>query len=174
MIENNYPLPNIKEYSDFIMITEEKSNASKLLSVDCEMCTTSIGKLELTRITIVNEEHTVIYDKYVKPLNPIVDYLTRYSGITPELLLNVTTNLSDVQNDLLSSEFIDKNTIICGHSLENDLLALKLIHTKLIDTALLYPANRSGIKFPLRFLTQNLLGYKIQKHIILQKMLLLL
>jgi RNA exonuclease 1 len=34
---------------------------------------------------------------------------------------------------------IDSNTIIIGHSLENDLKTLRIIHGRCIDTALLLP-----------------------------------
>lgn len=69
----------------------------------------------------------------------------RYSGITPQLLSNVTTTLPIVQKEL--SEMIHSETILAGHSLENDLIALKVVHTKVMDTALLFPrqgANTAG------------------------------
>ena len=46
------------------------------------------------------------------------------SGITPELLSDVTTYLGDVQS-LLQSR-LPSNTILCGHSLNFDLAALKV------------------------------------------------
>lgn len=35
-------------------------------------------------------------------------------------------------------EFIDKDTILLGHALENDLQALQLIHKRVIDTSILF------------------------------------
>jgi RNA exonuclease 1 len=35
--------------------------------------------------------------------------------------------------------FINAHTILIGHGLENDLRALKLVHTTLIDTSIVFP-----------------------------------
>ena len=48
----------------------------KIFSVDCEMCNTEVGP-ELTRISVVGWDGTVVYNTLVKPPRPIVDYLTQ-------------------------------------------------------------------------------------------------
>lgn len=50
--------------------------------------------------------------------------IQRYSGITPGLLENVHTTVGDVQQRLL--EIISPDDIIVGHSLDNDMRALKV------------------------------------------------
>ncbi len=50
--------------------------AYQLLALDCEMCKTDGGQLELTRISIVAEDGSVVLDELVKPDRPITDYLT--------------------------------------------------------------------------------------------------
>ena len=106
-----------------------------LLAIDCEMCQTTKGS-ELTRISIVDSKLMVVCDKLVKPPNEITNYLTQWSGITENLLKDVTLTIEDVHDEIF--DFMDSNTILCGHSLENDLIAMKLIHNKVIDTAVLY------------------------------------
>lgn len=105
-------------------------------AIDCEMCYTTHG-LDLTRVTVINSSCKVIYETLIKPLHPIIDYNTRYSGITEEQMADVKTTLLDVQATLLS--MFNNKTILIGHSLESDFKALKLIHDTVIDTSVLYP-----------------------------------
>nr|POF12863.1 putative exonuclease [Quercus suber] len=139
----------------------------KVLALDCEMCITSApGVLpqifSLTRISIINWDGDVVLDELVKPAAPITDYLTPYSGITPEMLRDVTTTLSDIQVKLRS--ILTPQTILVGHSLVSDLNALMITHPFVIDTALLYPHPRGPpLKSSLKWLSQKYLSREIQK-----------
>eukprot|EP01125_Pyxidicula_operculata_P015033 TRINITY_DN5080_c0_g1_i2.p1 TRINITY_DN5080_c0_g1~~TRINITY_DN5080_c0_g1_i2.p1 ORF type:complete len:360 (-),score=84.28 TRINITY_DN5080_c0_g1_i2:23-1102(-) len=143
-----------KEFSKF----EKNPKSLNLVALDCEMCKTNEG-FELTRIAVVDENEKVLLDQYVKPKNPIIDYLTQYSGVTEAHLSNVTTTLEDIHTTL--KNWISEDTILVGHSLENDLKALKIVHTKVIDTSVLFPAGE-GSKNKLKFLSLKFLNWPIQ------------
>jgi RNA exonuclease 1 len=183
MKENNYPLPGDPKYAHYFNTatlrsshitrdpanntTESKTESTdtpdkvyKLLAIDCEMCSTTKG-MALARVSVVDDNLNVIYDALVKPQEPIVDYLTEYSGITEETLKNVSLTHSEAQKNVL--KYLNKDTILIGHSLENDLHALQIIHTRVVDTAILYPNIRGErYKYSLKYLSQKLLGTRIQ------------
>ncbi|KAK4046506.1 para-aminobenzoate synthase, (PABA) [Microbotryomycetes sp. JL201] len=131
-----------------------------VLGLDCEMCLTEDGS-ELARLSIVDQKGQRIYDSLVKPEKPIVDYLTKFSGLTEEKLASVTKTLEDVQRDLI--DIIDYNTILIGHSLECDLRVLKLVHSNIIDTSVIYQHPRGPpFKASLKWLAQKWLKREIQ------------
>ncbi|XP_033119271.1 RNA exonuclease 5-like [Anneissia japonica] len=132
------------------------SDASPLIAIDCEMSMTHNGQ-ELTRVSVVNEKLEVLYDTLVKPYNKIVDYCTKYSGITKELLNPVTTRLEDVQKKLL--KLIPPDAILVGQSLNGDLMALKMYHPHCIDTSDLFT---NKYRVGLKILTKHYLKRDIQ------------
>ncbi|OXB61640.1 hypothetical protein ASZ78_006328 [Callipepla squamata] len=134
-----------------------------IFALDCEMCYTKQG-LELTRVTVINSDLKVVYDTFVKPHTKVVDYNTRFSGVTEEDLENTSITLRDVQAVLLN--MFSADTILIGHSLESDLFALKLIHGTVVDTAIVFP-HRLGLPYKraLRTLMADYLKRIIQDNV---------
>ncbi|XP_059244515.1 RNA exonuclease 1 homolog isoform X2 [Mustela nigripes] len=134
-----------------------------IFALDCEMSYTTYG-LELTRVTVVDTDMHVVYDTFVKPDNEIVDYNTRFSGVTAADLADTSISLRDVQAVLLS--MFSADTVLIGHSLESDLLALKVIHTTVVDTSVLFP-HRLGLPYKrsLRNLMADYLRQIIQDNV---------
>lgn len=128
-------------------------------SLDCEMCFTTSG-LEVARVTLLRPDGSVLYDAFVKPQNPIIDYNTRFSGLTAKDLDGVTRTLNDVQKDLLN--LLNADTILIGHGLENDLRALRLLHPQVVDTAVIFP-HHYGL--PFRRSLRSLVGTYLHKDI---------
>ena len=138
------------------------TNGRSILAMDCEMCRVEGGEMALTRISLVEWDGNVLLDELVKPDKPIIDYLTPFSGITPAKLENVTTSLLDIQNEVLRK--LTPKHILIGHSLNSDLMALKITHPFVVDTSILYPHPRGPpLKSSLKWLAQKYLGREIQK-----------
>ncbi|MES1921374.1 hypothetical protein MHBO_002908, partial [Bonamia ostreae] len=133
-----------------------------IVAMDCEMVLTNNGS-ELARCTVVDFEGNVVYDEFCKPDAPIVDYCTAFSGIDKKIMDKTSKRLGNVQNEL--AKVLTPATIICGHSLENDLLALRLVHEKVIDTSLLFAhPNGPPWKLALRVLAKKYLRRDIQQN----------
>lgn len=133
-----------------------------LLGMDCEMVQTASGSA-LARVSIVGPEGEVLYDQLVRPTEPITDYLTQWSGITEEMLTGSNiASLEAVQAKVL--QLVSANNILVGHSLENDLEALRLVHERIIDTALLFPHPRGWpYRNGLASLSANILKRKLDR-----------
>ncbi|CEG48864.1 small rna degrading nuclease 5-like [Plasmopara halstedii] len=139
---------------------DNRSAAQLLLSLDCEMCRTTKG-VELTRVTLIDADENILLDEYVRPKNPIVDYCTRYSGITCDIMETTTMRLDDIQKQFLT--FVPAEAILIGHSIENDLKALRILHRRIIDTVSMYPHPKGPpFRSALRFLTSKFLNRSIQ------------
>ncbi|KAJ6644311.1 Muskelin [Pseudolycoriella hygida] len=168
MVDEAYPLPLQGElanrFKDFVMTKNEYrpvTSSSPMFGLDCEMCFTSAGCNEVTRISVVNERYESIYETLVLPKNKIVNYLTPYSGITAEMMSNVTKSLDEVQRDL--QKLLPPDAILVGQSLNCDLHAMKMMHPYIIDTSVIF--NLSGvprIKSKLQTLAREFLGEQIQ------------
>lgn len=142
---------------------EDDPKSYAVYALDCEMCYTTKG-LELTRVTIIDPDCKTVYESLVKPLNPIIDYNTQFSGITKDQMDRTSTSILQVQANIL--HLCNSKTILIGHSLESDMKALKIVHGHVIDTSILFP-HRLGLphKKALRVLASEYLNKIIQSNV---------
>ena len=152
---NSVSVTNGEDQGVFVASMQtEHMNSPRVFALDCEMVKTAKG-VELARVTLLqmtgvgkgaDEEvsYKVVLEEFVKPYEPILDYVTRYSGVTAAIMNDVTTRLEQIQAAIMS--IIDKNDIVVGHSLENDLRALRLVHDNVVDTAMVFQA-KNGRKY---------------------------
>ncbi|MCO5558798.1 hypothetical protein L7F22_035412 [Adiantum nelumboides] len=77
MQEHRYPLCGNDDGCIQTQPADGQCPCQRLVALDCEMCYTKDG-LELTRVSLVDEQGKVLFDSLVKPSNPIVDYNTKY------------------------------------------------------------------------------------------------
>jgi len=162
-VSNNFDPDHLAGYMATLDKPEPLDGNHGAFALDCEMCYTTMG-CELTRITVIDEAGNTVYETLVLPDNPIIDYNTRFSGITDKDMQGVETTIRDVQAVLLN--LFSSKTILIGHSLESDFKALKLIHNTVVDTSVVFP-HRLGPprKQALRALAQDHLSRLIQNDV---------
>ncbi|KAK9379408.1 uncharacterized protein V2V93DRAFT_373722 [Kockiozyma suomiensis] len=140
------------------------------VSLDCEMGYTTLGT-ELIRVTILSyPSHELLYDTLVRPIGRIVDLNTQFSGVAS---LDRNLDGSEVPSfgtvrRLILSTYIGKNTVMLGHGLENDLAAMRILHTTVVDSSILYPHENPrlasiGVRMSLRNLSKRYLDRSIQQ-----------
>lgn len=133
----------------------------RVFSVDCEMLYTA-GGVEVAKVTVVNHLLEVVYDSFIIPEHQIIDLNTRFSGLKREDFDDATKDLAEVQRDLI--EVFGTDSILIGHSLQSDLLSLKMVHRKCVDTSMVWPHRRGApFKRALRNLMREILQIIIQE-----------
>lgn len=128
-------------------------------AIDCEMSFTTAG-LEVTRVGIVGADGLSVYEVGVLPERRVLDLNTEFSGVTERQLRRSTATLADVQSFLLS--LLDEESVLIGHAVHNDLFALRLLHSRIVDTAVAFP-NAGRRVSSLKFLAREHLKRVVQE-----------
>ena len=150
--------------------------ADSAVSFDCEMGYTVNG-MELIRLTAVSwPEGKALLDVLVRPLGPVLDLNSRYSGVYPKDFLNAKPynereascgelRIVDSPQEArkLLFKLLSPNTPLIGHAIENDLNTTRIVHPTIVDTVLLYP-HPTGLprRRALKALTKQILARDIQ------------
>jgi RNA exonuclease 4 len=168
---STYPAkPSNKKSRNRQRSSKSKKAHKNILALDCEMVGVGEYGLDsaLARVTLVDWNGCVVYDEFVKPSEPVVDYRTFVSGITEEMLNERGLDLADVRSRV--SELLE-GKILVGHALKNDLQALSIAHPwqQTRDTAKYEPfmhTRANGRAYPrkLRDLCVEFLDREIQTY----------
>lgn len=133
------------------------------------------GGMRVARVSVVDSTGKEIFDEFVRMDDGVEvmfvnfsltldinspsicsDFNTRFSGVTEELYATAVLPLASIRQSL--DAYINSNTIIIGHALENDLKTLRMIHHRCVDTAIM-PSFRHRGGPPYRPALRNLFVY---------------
>eukprot|EP00929_Paragymnodinium_shiwhaense_P087951 TRINITY_DN48107_c0_g1_i2.p1 TRINITY_DN48107_c0_g1~~TRINITY_DN48107_c0_g1_i2.p1 ORF type:complete len:1040 (-),score=267.65 TRINITY_DN48107_c0_g1_i2:98-3217(-) len=115
------------------------TKARLVLGLDCEMVYAKEDPNALARVSVVSIG-AVLLDVFIRrPLpDDVLDYRTAISGVSESHLRedNGAVPFEEAQDKVLN--LLSPDTILVGHALQNDLRALRIMHGKIVDTALLF------------------------------------
>ncbi|KAK7346959.1 hypothetical protein VNO80_21483 [Phaseolus coccineus] len=134
----DYSFPSIDEGWIVINVKNKPKvmKSTTMLAVDCEMVLCEDGTEAVVKVCVVDHNLEAKLNEFVKPDKNIVDYRTEITGVCSKDLEAVTCSLADIQKSM--KKLLSKGTILVGHSLHNDLRALKLDHVRVIDTSFIF------------------------------------
>ncbi|KAF3927491.1 hypothetical protein ABW21_db0209857 [Orbilia brochopaga] len=179
MVKNAPRLASLWQFVDTPAPADETTpneDREKAVCVDCEMAYTTEG-FEMIRMTATRfPTFETVVDILVHPFGELLDLNTRFSGVTQSQWDSAPAYKPDTEydDDIIPKaitplhardilfKHIDASTILIGHSLENDLKCLRIIHPRVVDTAILYPRKYMPARYSLKHLVKNHLGRFIQ------------
>ena len=148
----------------------------RAIVLDCEMVQVEGGRRELAFLSAIDFlTGEVLIDNYVQPKLRVVNWDSRFSGVTPGAMNKAVKKgtalfgWEGARSKLW--EFMDSETVLVGHSLNNDLDVLGIIHWNIVDSSIITseavfytvharePLNRT---WSLKTLTSELVNYDIQ------------
>jgi len=131
----------LEEYWKFHTTPETTNSGTRrdAVAFDCEMGNSKLGEPELIRLTLVDYfTSEVLVDKLVYPDVGMKDLNTRYSGVTWQQLDQARRRGDCFLGRDAAREavwkYVDVDTIVIGHGVQNDLKCLRWIHRNIIDT----------------------------------------
>ncbi|EGO54893.1 hypothetical protein NEUTE1DRAFT_88536 [Neurospora tetrasperma FGSC 2508] len=122
------------------------------VAIDCEMGVSSDFESELIRLSLIDYfSGQILIDRLVRPNVPMQHMNTRYSGVTRQDLQNAIRNRTCILGGLEEArkevwKFVGPQTVVVGHSVRNDLSALRWIHKRCVDSLVVEEGVRRKIK----------------------------
>ncbi|KAH9260679.1 hypothetical protein BASA81_001146 [Batrachochytrium salamandrivorans] len=137
-----------------------------VLAMDCEMIQTVDNDMALARISVVEVKRDwrnspkMVLDELVMPttsIDFIVDARTAITGLDANKVAATGLSIAQARKRFLA--LLEPHTIVVGHALEHDLLAMEVRYTRVIDTALLFDVEgNEQLTHGLAFLYSGIVG----------------
>lgn len=110
--------------------------------VDCEMVGVVGGRSAVVSLSAIDFfTGEVLIDTIVNPTERVIDWRARYSGVSLARMRRACASGEALRGWKAARQrlwgFMDVNTILIGHSLDNDLEVLGILHHNIVDTAIL-------------------------------------
>ncbi|KAJ5119111.1 hypothetical protein N7526_010748 [Penicillium atrosanguineum] len=132
--------------TSFVVTPQQLPNQSqkrrRAVVLDCEMVQVEGNCRELAYLTAVDFlTNEILIDNYVQPTKRVWSWNTRYSGISCAEM-----NRARAEGRALNGwqharqvlwEYVDADTVLMGHSLQNDLKVLGFYHSRIVDSQIL-------------------------------------
>lgn len=156
---------------------DAEAHKRKAVSLDCEMVTLHSGTNEVAFLSAVDVlTGEVLINAYVMPSQRVRNWNTRSSGITPALMNRAGKNGKAIMGGWKAARqllwtFVDADTVLIGHAIQNDLNVLGMYHYKIVDSAILtaeavfisfHSTRTLSRTWSLKTIAKELLGYEIQ------------
>ena len=129
-------------------------------------------RLGLARVSVVRGDSgprrlVPVIDDYIRAVEPVYDYLTRFSGLVPGDLDPATSahHITKLKHAYLKLRYlVDCGCIFVGHGLKQDFKMINIVvpPAQIVDTVELFHFKRQR-KLSLRFLASYLLSIDIQQ-----------
>lgn len=148
----------------------------RAIVLDCEMVQVEEGRRELAFLSAIDFlTGEVLIDNYVQPNSRVVNWDSRFSGVTPSAMNKAVKKgtalrgWEGARSKLWS--FMNSDTVLVGHSLNNDLDVLGMIHWNIVDSSImtseavflnLHSGEQLTRTWGLKTLATELVNYDIQ------------
>ncbi|KAK2802547.1 hypothetical protein FQN50_007353 [Emmonsiellopsis sp. PD_5] len=118
---------------------QDRTNIRTAVAIDCEMGQAMSGDSELIRITLIDYfSSEILIDSLVYPSVPMEHYRTSFSGVTRQDMDHAMRSGTCIMGRDNARQavwkYVGPNTIVVGHSANNDLDSLRWIHGVVVDT----------------------------------------
>ncbi|KAK2785251.1 hypothetical protein FQN52_008591 [Onygenales sp. PD_12] len=118
---------------------QDRTGIRTAVAIDCEMGQAMSGDSELIRITLIDYfSAEILIDSLVYPSVPMEHYRTSFSGVTKQDMERAMRSGTCImgRNNARKAvwQYVGPNTIVVGHSANNDLDSLRWIHGVVVDT----------------------------------------